>query len=157
MNDQAFSDLVDEVDRSVSEWRQGDVSCDESIEFLHFAGLDRPHSLPALKLLRQAGGTETQKFGIQPILDKAIEGVVILTQTCDLIRSCSDRPYVEVTPLVKVPQQFVEEVRLGKRSGFAYVPCMEKSSLVADLDRIMTVEKAVLGRWSRIEGHMTPK
>lgn len=157
MNDQAFSNLVDEVDQLVSEWRQGDVSCDRSIEFLHLADLDRPHSDPALKLLRQAGETGAQKFGIQPILDKAVKGVAILTQTCDLIRSCRDRPYVEVAPLVKVSQQFVEEVRLGKRSGFAYVPCMEKSSLVADLDRIMTVEKAVLGRWSRIAGRMTEK
>ena len=157
MTDQAFPDLVDEVDRAVSEWRQGDVSCHESIEFLHFADLDQPHSPPALKLFRQAGETKAQEFGIQPILDKAIEGVAILTQTCDLIRSCRDRPYVEVAPLVKVPQQFAEEVRLGKRSGFAYVPCMEKNSLVADLDRIMTVEKAVLGRWSRIEGRMTAR
>lgn len=157
MNDQAFSNLVDEVDRSVSEWRQGDVSCDESIEFLHLADLDRPHSPPALKLLHQAGESETQELGIQPILDKAIEGVAVLTQTCDLIRSCRDRSYVEVAPLVKVPQQFVEEVRLGKRSGFAYVPCMEQNSLVADLDRIMTVEKAVLGTWLRIEGRMTEK
>ena len=157
MTDQAFPDLVDEVDRAVSEWRQGDVSCHESIEFLHFADLDQPHSPPALKLFRQAGETEAQEFGIQPILDKAIEGVVILTQTCDLIGSCRDRPYVEVAPLVKVPQQFAEEVRLGKRCGFAYVPCMEKNSLVADLDRIMTVEKAVLGMWSRIEGRITAR
>jgi len=42
-----------------------------------------------------------------------------------------------------------------KRPAFAYVPSMAKHTLIADLDRVMTVEKAVLASWPRIPGCLT--
>jgi hypothetical protein len=29
-------------------------------------------------------------------------GLVVVTQSCDVVRSCTERPYVEVCPLVEV-------------------------------------------------------
>ncbi len=79
----------------------------------------------------------------------------MLTQTCDIVRSCVDRPFVEIAPLVKLDDATVEQVRRLKRPAFAYVPATAGDGLVADLDRIMTVEKAVAANWARIPGWST--
>jgi len=88
---------------------------------------------------------------VVPVLQR-IRGVVVLTQTCDIVRAHFRRPYVEIAPLVKLDSETVEQVRRLKRPSFAYVPAMADSSLVADLERIMTVEKAVVANWKRIPG-----
>ncbi|MYB34582.1 MAG: hypothetical protein F4X92_05580 [Gammaproteobacteria bacterium] len=46
-------------------------------------------------------------------------------------------------------------MRQLKRPAFAYVPNMAEDGFVADLDRVMTVEKAVLASWPHIPGCMT--
>jgi hypothetical protein len=81
-----------------------------------------------------------------------VRGLMVATQTCDLIRRCEERPFVEVCPLVEVDGRFLEEIRRARRPNFAYVPGVAEHDLVADLDRVMSVEKAVVARWERIEG-----
>ena len=52
-------------------------------------------------------------------------------------------------------EQLVREARALRRPAFAYVPLIAHKQLVADLDRSMTVEKAVVARWNRHEGCQT--
>lgn len=140
----------DAIDDELRHWRQGDVSLDAGLEFVHVADLARPHSQASVEAVGGSDG-ETQLAGIATIASD-VEGVVVLTQTCDIVRSCQNRPFVEIAPLVRLDDAMVEQVRRLKRPAFAYVASMAREGLVADLDRVMTVEKAVVANWERISG-----
>lgn len=79
-------------------------------------------------------------------------GFVILTQTCDIVRTCVARPIVELAPLIEVDQKTLDEVIGWRRPSLAFIPALADKRLVADLDRAMTVEKAVIAGWDRIIG-----
>ena len=113
------------------------------LEFLHLADLSRPHSPASEAVQTLASDDAAGATGVAPILD-SVPGVVMLTQTCDVVRDCRKRPFVEVAPLVELSAQEVEKVHRLKSPAFAYVPGTAKKRLVADLDRTMTVEKAVV-------------
>ena len=133
-----------EIDRVLGSWRQGDVSLDAGLEFVHMA---------ASQTVLAAGGTPGET-GADPILEE-VRGVVVLTQTCDVVRSCRERPFVEVAPVVELPAGDMEHVRRLRKPAFAFVPCIADRRLVADLDRVMTVQKAVVAGWKRVAGWTT--
>jgi hypothetical protein len=80
---------------------------------------------------------------------------VVLTQTCDIVRASRERPFLEVAPLVEVSAQVAHEIERGRRPVYAIIPALRTHGLVADLDRTMTVEKAVVAQWARIAGCRT--
>ena len=143
------------VDHAICDWKQGDVCLDAGLEFVHLADLSHPHS-PASERVSADVLSESKPLPdhVVAVFDE-VEGVVVVTQTCDIVRSCDQRPFVEVAPLVQMQESEVEEVRRWKRPAFAYVPAMAPRRLVADLDRIMTVEKAIVARWTRTDGMIT--
>jgi len=69
---------------------------------------------------------------------------VVLTQTCDLIRSCSERALVRVAALISLGTEELNQVKHGYRPRYAFIGGVEKRGLVADLDNVMTVEKAII-------------
>ncbi len=144
-----------EIDQALQVWRQGDVSLDTDLEFLHFADLTRPHSPASVQVADalEAGG-EAFEAVATAIMDQ-VRGVVMLGQTCDIVRGCSTRPFVDVAPLVEVGDHWIEEIRRLKRPAFAYVPRTAGECFVADLDRVMTVEKALVAGWTRSPGWET--
>ena len=143
------------IDQALQAWRQGDVSLDVGLEFLHFAELSRPHSPASTQVAEElAHDREAIEAGPTPVLDE-VRGVVILSQTCDVVRGCCNRPFVEVAPLIEVPGRWVEEIRRLKRPAFACVPATVGERFVADLDRTMTVEKAIVAGWTRSPGWET--
>ena len=140
------------IDQTLQAWRQGDVSLDAGLELLHFADLSRPHSPASTQVAETlARNREAIEAGPTPVLDE-VRGVVVLSQTCDVVRGCRDRPFVEIGPLIEVPEPLVEEIRRLERPAFAYVPSTADECLVGDLDRTMTVEKAILAGWTRNPG-----
>ncbi len=143
------------IDEALRAWRQGDVSLDAGLEFLHFADLSRPHS-PASRQVAgaMADSGELVETGATPVLEP-VRGMVMSSQTCDAVRGCRDRPFVEVAPLIEMTGREVEAVRRLKRPAFAYIPATAGECLVADLDRTMTVEKAVVAGWTRTPGWRT--
>ena len=143
------------IDQALQVWRQGDVSLAASLEFLHFADLSRPHSPASVQVADAlANDGEAVEAGATPVVDE-VRGVVMLSQTCDVVRSCRVRPFVEIAPLIEVPEPWVEEIRRLKRPAFAYLSITAGERLVADLDRTMTVEKAVVAGWTRAPGWET--
>ena len=78
--------------------------------------------------------------------------MVMLSQTCDVVRGCRKRPFVEVAPLIEMSRREIEAVRRLQRPAFAYVSATAEERLVADLDRTMTVEKALVAGWTRTSG-----
>lgn len=146
---------ADEIDAALQNWRQGDITLDAGLEFLHFGDLTRPHSPASLQMaaaLTEAG--EALTADPAPLLDEVV-GLVVLSQTCDVVRNCQNRPFIEVAPLVRLDADAVEAARRLKSPAFAYVPAVAQHGLVADLDRVMTVEKALVARWNRVPGWTT--
>jgi hypothetical protein len=84
-------------------------------------------------------------------------GFVVLTQTCDLVRSCESRPYVELAALIEVNADRLREIQKCLRPAFAFIPALSEQRLVADLDRTMTVEKTVLASLARQPGFTTDR
>jgi hypothetical protein len=127
------------VNVAIAEWRQGDCV----VEPRWFA--------------YRAASLSGDDLGANPPSDgelheKEVPGLVMLTQTCDVVRAFEERPYVEVCPLVQVDQAIFDDIKAARRPAFAFVPALEQQRLVADLDRTMTVEKAILARWTRTPG-----
>lgn len=129
------------IDAALREWRQGDLALEEPW-FVHVGD-------PAVPLSEAAAETDAQ--GIQAITSE-VSGLVVVTQTCDIVRSCMTRPYVEVAPLLPVNESGFDQVLRGRRPAHATLPILEKGYLVADLDRVMTVEKSIVARWKRTPG-----
>lgn len=90
------------------------------------------------------------------LVEEEVEGFVVLSQTCDIVRSYAERPYLEVCPLVKIEdEQSYQTIQRGMRPRYAYIPAKEPQRLVADLDRIMTVDKSRASNWNLHKGCRT--
>ncbi len=143
------------VDTALRNWRQGDVCLDAGLEFVRAADLSRPGSPAALHaagLLQEQG----EQLPTGPVsVSEEVPGFVVLTQTCDIVRPNVQRPYVEVSPLIAVSSQLVEDARCLRRPAFAYIPATSGRLLVVDLDRVMTIEKTVVATWHRVPGWST--
>jgi hypothetical protein len=125
-------DGPDDIDKVVSSWRQGDCVV-APCWFVHGRA-------------SAAGQTEVD------LVESGVIGFAIVTQTCDLVRSHRDRPFAEVCPLVEVDADILQQIRRAQRPGYAYIPGLAARSLVADLDRTMTVEKEIVAAWARTPG-----
>lgn len=135
---------VEQVDERIATWRQGDCVV-ENDWFLYRTNIENPLTDDGkAAAVEGAENAETSVYGF-----------AALTQTCDLVRSCADRPFVEVSPLVEVNDQVLHEIERGRRPSYGYIPGVADRRLVADLTRVMTVEKGVVAVWERIEGCRT--
>jgi hypothetical protein len=104
---------------------------------------------PGLPLTEASAAVSDQ--GVD-LAESAVRGLVVLTQTCDIVRTSRERPFLEVAPIVEVSAQVAHEIERGRRPVYAIIPPLRTRGLVADLDRTMTVEKAVVAQWARIAG-----
>jgi len=141
------------INEALQLWRQGDLTLDAGLEFVHLADLSRPHSEASMQAAAGGGDFSASSQPV-PLFDE-VPGFAMMSQTCDIVRACRQRPFVEVAPLRHASSEFIEEVRRLKRPAFAYAPAAAARSLVVDLDRIMTAEKALVASWNRIPGCQT--
>jgi hypothetical protein len=135
---------VKEIDAALEKWRQGDVALDEQ----WFAHVGDP------RMPLTAAAAESDGDGPQAIIAE-VAGLVIVSQSCDVVRSSADRCFVEVCPLVEVPEEDLHQIRRARRPRYAFVPATAHLRLVADLDRVMTVEKSIVAGWNRTSGCST--
>lgn len=134
-------DLVARVDRALADWRQGDCVVGDHW-FAFRVATDGP-------LTDSAAAAAVEEADVAEAL---VRGLMVATQTCDIVRTCAERPFAEVCPLVEVSEERFPDV-LGRRTPrYAYVSGVADLRLVADLDRVMTVEKPVLVGWERTGG-----
>lgn len=132
---------VQTVDIALGEWCQGDCVLTEQW-FVYRFNPQRP-------LTNDASDVAQEEVDLT---ESKVKGFAVITQTCDIVRSCIERPFIEVAPLVEVDEQRLYEIQRGKRPQYAYISGVTEHKLVADLDRIMTVEKAVVAEWQRTPG-----
>lgn len=124
---------LDKGEETLAGWQQGDVIIEGAPTFVHLADLARPLT----KAAREWAETDPNDEGddTSAVIETQPLGIVVVTQTCDIVRSWSDRPYVEVSPLV-LPREaaVLEEVRRKERPQYAYLPGIAHLGLIADLD-----------------------
>jgi hypothetical protein len=132
---------IQAIDTALSEWCQGDCVLGE-YWFVYRFNPQRPLTSDSADVAQE----ETD------LAESEVRGFAVVTQTCDIVRSCNERPFVEVVPLVEVHEQQLYEIQQSRRPQYAYVPGVAELNLVADLDRVMTVEKAVVAEWERKPG-----
>lgn len=132
------------TDIALRDWRQGDCVLEKQ---WFFRRVD-----PSVRL---AGVDYGSSDDGDSLLESEELGFVLLTQTCDIVRASNDRPYVEVCPLIRVEEDVYFDARRGRRPALAVVPYLEAQRLVADLDRVMTIEKPVVAKWPRTPGCTT--
>jgi hypothetical protein len=130
-----------DVNRVLQDWRQGDCTLDKHW-FVHRLN-------PALAITK--AGLGAAKEGAE-LAELEVAGLVVVSQTCDIVRDCRDRPYLEVCPLVGVSDDALHEIERGRRPAYAFVPRLAEQHLAADLDRVMTVEKPAVLNWVRTAG-----
>ena len=127
---------IDEITRS---WRQGDYFF-EITEFSFRANPD--HHIATTEKLEKD----------DTIIDRLVLGACLVSQTCDVVRSCKDRPYVEISPLIVVPADQIESIEKGNRPNYGFLPSLKAKSIVVDLDMVMTIEKSCLKNVDRKQG-----
>ncbi len=131
------------IDATLEQWSQGDCTMGDYWFVTRFDP-QRPLTPDAADVVATSAEAD--------LTESSVSGFVVVTQTCDLVRSCAERPFVEVAPLVAVDDRYLQEIHRLKRPRYAYITGVAEFNLVADLDRVMTVEKAVVARWERISG-----
>ncbi|MGE0867559.1 MAG: hypothetical protein AB7P03_03290 [Kofleriaceae bacterium] len=117
-----------DVDAAMEVWRQGDCVLGEHWFAYRVHGED-----PDLR-------------------EEPVDGFVVLTQTCDIVRQSAERPVLEVCPLVEMEEKHLVEIERGYRPRYAHVATLSPKRLVADLDRVMSIEKRVAAGWQRVPG-----
>jgi hypothetical protein len=129
-----------EVDAALKTWQQGDAIIGEGLGFLYISDLSKPLTSPARKEAESgfADGENLTSIGSE------VPGFVVVSQTCDLLKPCSEWHFVQLAALQEVESDFEKEVRKGMRPSFASVPALTGRRLVANLDLLMTVEKGVV-------------
>lgn len=133
------------VDDCMLGWRQGDIAPYD--RFVHLANSGKPVTRASVAAASASPhGPATLRVGTS-----TPDGLVVLTQTCDIRRGCVDRPYVELAPIVRVPRNVAAEAWAMERPRYAAIPILGDDA-VADLDRCMTVEKGLLAELVRTPG-----
>jgi hypothetical protein len=135
---------IPDIDAALERWSQGDCTMGADCWFVTRFDPQRPLTPDAADVVAVDAEAD--------LTESSVSGFVVVTQTCDLVRSCAERPFVEVSPLVTVDERYLQEIHRLKRPRYAYIAGVARFNLVADLDRVMTVEKAVVARWERIPG-----
>jgi hypothetical protein len=134
-------DWIIGIDAALQKWSQGDCTVGD-----HWFAYRFDPKQPLTSESRDVAEADAE------LTESSVKGFVVITQTCDLVRSCEQRPFLEISPLVEVDAQYLQEIKQMKRPQYAYISGVAEFSLVADLDRVMTVEKSVVAAWDRIVG-----
>jgi hypothetical protein len=134
--------LVESIDAATAEWRQGDIIDLRAIGWL--ALVDAPLTE------HPSAASATEDSNVAYVFAE-VEALVVVSQTCDVIRGCSSRPHVELAGLVRLEEPVAGEARRGSRPRFVPVPGAGGDAF-ADLDVIVTAEKSLLARLDRVEG-----
>jgi hypothetical protein len=114
----------------LASWRQGDFSLDATLK------------IPLL-------GQDDEG----PFVGSADgRGMIVISQSCDIIRDHSERPFVQVSPLLEASESELVAIAEKQRPRYATFGALAENSLVVDLDVVATVDKRIVADWERAGG-----
>lgn len=117
------------VDAAMKSWRQGDCY----VGPFEFVSVDSDGAI---------------------VMDET-RGFMLLTQTCDVVRSCAHRPSLEIAALEEIPELQWPFVVNGSTPRYITCQALHEARLAADLDRVMTLSKGFVSRSTRQSGWST--
>ena len=123
---------VDDIQDRLAEWQQGDFTLDCG----DLLFLDLP---------------EGEGDPYEPVFDEGIEGCVVISQTCDIVRKVEILHNVTVCPLVEVNPQRKSDIEKGQAPRYGLIDNVPEGT-VADFSRAMSVSKNLLVTWERKRG-----
>ncbi len=142
---------IERIDAVLRRWRQGDATLGGGVFVVHLADKRAPLTPNA----REAAGEVPSDYNVFDVFTP-VKGLVVVSQSCDIVRTCSKSEFVEVSPLVVIEdERQIEQIKKRRQIRYAYLPGSADRKLVADLERTMTVEKAVVAEWTRVAGCRT--
>lgn len=121
--------LVAKVNKRTAQLRQGDVIKVGAMAWLASG------SAPLTSHSAEAGGSD-----MTCVVAEA-DRLVVVSQTCDILRDCSQRPFVLLAPVVTLDEPAAGEARRGYRPRFIPLPGLEDHAF-ADLDLVISAEKS---------------
>lgn len=124
---------TDGRDDVLDEWRQGDLAL-------------APLELPVI--------ADENGEAVWQALDAA-HGVMIISQSCDIVRSSDHRPYVQVAALVQATDSEIARSIRRETPSRIHLEAVANQGLLVDLDATATVQKAVVQTWVRTPGCRT--
>lgn len=136
-------DRLQAINDALLKWRQGDCVLGD-LAFVY-------EEDPALSMSGEGPAEETD----ESVVKTPVPGFVVVTQTCDIVRKCTEKPFLEVCPLLEVSEEVLKQVKLNRFVSLGYIPSLADRRLVAHLDRVMTIEKPVAAKWERVPGLST--
>jgi hypothetical protein len=83
---------------------------------------------------------------------EAKHGLVILTQSCDIVRDHAHRPFVQVAGLVPATDGEIARAIAGETPSRIYMEKLQGMGLLIDLDVSATVTKESVSKWPRVCG-----
>ena len=95
---------VTKIDDALQHWRQGDFVLGTELPFLTV--IDPAHPLTDEGAAAASGGNDLAEIDV--------EGLLVVSQTCDVVRSCATRPYVEVCPLLTATPSQLRQAERGR-------------------------------------------
>ncbi len=125
----ADGSLVAQVNERTMQLCQGDVIEVGAIAWLASG------SAPLTSQSAEAGGS-----AISCVVAEA-DRLVIVSQTCDIVRDCSQRPFVLLARVVALEEPAAGEARRGYRPRFIALPGLGDDTF-ADLDLVIGIEKS---------------
>lgn len=128
-----MDDVKDNADADpLAEWRQGDFA--RGVGGFLFAGLSE----------------SDEPYDPEESADK-VSGLVVISQTCDVVRRTAGREYVAVCALTKVDPADIGNIKKGRKPYYARVDNAEEDEF-ADFRRVMSVHKDLVASWNRTPG-----
>lgn len=131
-----------------ADWQQGDFVLGAQ-DFIYKYDIKAPATTVSVA---QEEDRKREGEDSEPIVIEEVKGLVVVSQTCDIVREIKKRPFVEVSPLVEVKPDQYGNIKAGRMPRFAAIEALEAQNLVVDLDRTMTVEKPILESWKKSDG-----
>lgn len=89
------------------------------------------------------------------LADDEVAGLVVVSQTCDIIRLTDDKRFVAVCPLVSRESKHWKEIASGRFPSLTTLEHAPSEGVFVDLARIMSVSKPLLASWDRQDGFTT--
>lgn len=143
---------ITQIDATLQTWRQGDIVLTAALPAIHLADLSIPGT-PESDQYAAEQGAAGEPLGLA-VISQDFAGFMVVSQTCDIVRSCATREYIELCPLIEVPADKIAQIRAGRMPRYLWCSGLNDQLLAADLDHVTTVEKRTLVQFTaeRVNG-----
>lgn len=82
----------------------------------------------------------------------SVKGLVVVTQTCDIVNSSAKKNNVVMCPLIQVTAEIMQDVIKGRTPVATTIEHAPEQNVIVDLGRMMTLQKSALVKLERRQG-----